>query len=318
MLSKLFQEERKYLDYFFDHLDMEAAEIILQAFLSCTGVIFFTGVGKSGIIAQKIAVTLISTGTKAIYLPPTDALHGDLGIVTQKDLFVLISKSGESDELLQLVPNLRNKGACLVALVSNADSRLAKACDLVVNLPLERELCPFDMVPTTSTEIQLIFGDVLAIALMRAKSFSLHDFAKNHPAGRLGKRMTVLVKDLMLSGSAIPLCHRSDKLFDVLVELSNKRCGCLLIIDEHYHLEGIFTDGDLRRALQTQGADLLEAKLETLMTKSPKRIQSTALAWEAMKLMESDQKHPVMVLPVMEKEKVVGIIKLHDLVQSGL
>lgn len=318
MLKKLFTEEKTYLDYFFHHLDMEAAEIILQAFLSCTGVIFFTGVGKSGIIAQKIAATLISTGTQAIYLTPTDALHGDLGIVREKDLFVFISKSGESDELLHLLPNIRNKGACLIGFVSNNQSRLAKACDLFVTLPLERELCPFDMVPTTSTEIQLIFGDVLAIALMRAKSFSLDDFAMNHPAGRLGRRMTLHVKDLMLTGHSVPLGRKEDKLIDVLVELSNKRCGCVIIVDENLALQGIFTDGDLRRALQTKGPEILEEKMEVLMTAKPKWIGASALAWDAMKLMEADQKRPVMVLPVLDNQKVTGIIKLHDLVQSGL
>lgn len=318
MLKNLFREEKKYLDYFFDSLDVEQAEIVLQTFLSCTGVIFFTGVGKSGIIAQKIAVTLVSTGTKAIYLTPTDALHGDLGIVNNQDLFVFISKSGESDELMQLVPNIRNKGARLIAIVSNIESRLAKVCELSIHLPLEKELCPFDMVPTTSTEVQLIFGNVLAVALMRAKNFLLCDFAENHPAGRLGRRMTLLVKDIMLQGSQVPFCKPEDKLVDVLVELSNKRCGCLLVVNSESELGGIFTDGDLRRALQHKGPEVLHTKMADLMTTSPKWVDANSLAWEALKVMESDKKNPVMVLPALEKKKIVGLIKLHDLVQHGL
>src|SRR5262249_40176809 len=151
------------------------------------------------------------------------------GIVTNKDVFIMISKSGESDELLQLIPTLRNKGAKLVAVTNNPNCRLAKACDHHVCLPMEKELCPFDLAPTTSTTVQSIFGDVLAIALMQSKKFSVTDFAANHPAGRIGRRLTMKVQDLMLKGKDIPLCHPTDKLVDTLVELSNKRCGCVLV-----------------------------------------------------------------------------------------
>lgn len=318
MLSKLFATQKTYIDYFFDHLNMEEVESVLQAFLSCQGLIFFTGVGKSGIIAQKIAATLVSTGTKAMYLPPTDALHGDLGIVSKKDIFVFLSKSGESEELMNLIPFVQSKGAMIISLVSNSKSRLAKASNLFVNLPLERELCPFDLAPTTSTAIQLIFGDVLAVGLMKARDFSLDDYAMNHPAGRIGKRTRILVKDLMLGGESVPICKGEDKLVDVLVELSNKRCGCLLIVDEQKHLKGVFTDGDLRRSLQTKGSNVLNENIENLMTKTPRTVGSHKLAWEAMQLMESDPKHPITVLAVVDDKKLCGIVKMHDLIQSGL
>lgn len=318
MLKRLFEDEKRYLDFFFDNLNMEMAEIMLQAFLSCTGVIFFTGIGKSGIVAQKIAVTLVSTGTKALYLPPTDALHGDLGIVSPEDLFVFLSKSGESEELLQLIPYVRNKGARLIGVVSNPSSRLARATDLMICLPLERELCPFDLVPTTSTEIQLIFGDVLSIALMRAKNFGICEFAKNHPGGRLGKRMTILAQDLMLKDSALPVCTPSDKLIDVLVELSNKGCGCLLIVNEKKELLGIFTDGDLRRALQNRGVESLQETMGGLMNPKPKWTSPQVLAWEAMKIMEADPKHPFMVLPILDKGVLIGLVKMHDIIQHGI
>ena len=318
MLSLLFSTQKKYIDYFFDHLDMQEVEMTLQAFLSCQGVIFFTGIGKSGIIAQKISATLVSTGTKAMFLPAVDALHGDLGIIGKNDIFVILSKSGQSDELLQLVPYVKSKSVKIICITSNSKSKLAKASDFIVNLPLERELCPFDLAPTTSTAIQLIFGDVLAVGLMKARSFSLNDYAMNHPAGRIGKRTTVLVRDIMVKADNLPLCGPNDKLVDVLVELSDKRSGCLLVINETFQLLGIFTDGDLRRALQKQGSEVLNNPIKNIMTKNPRTIEPEKLASEAMQMMESDPSRPVMVLPVVEKGQLCGLIKMHDLVQGGL
>jgi arabinose-5-phosphate isomerase len=318
MLSLLFATQKKYIDYFFEHLDMKEVELTLQTFLSCQGVIFFTGIGKSGIIAQKIAATLVSTGTKAMFLPTIDALHGDLGIVSKKDIFVILSKSGESDELLQLVPYIKAKGAKVLSIVSNPKSRLSVISDRFVNLPLERELCPFDLAPTTSTALQLIFGDVLAVGLMKARSFSLDDYAQNHPAGRIGKRASLLVRNMMIKDNKLPICNPDDKLVDVLVQLSDKKCGCLLVVDENQFLKGIFTDGDLRRALQNNGTDVLNIAIKNIMTKNPRTIEPQKLAYEAMQLMESDASRPVMVLPVVDQGKLCGLIKMHDLLQGGL
>jgi len=285
----------------------------------CQGTMIFTGVGKSGLVAKKIAMTMTSTGSRAFYLSPTNALHGDLGILTSKDIFIMLSKSGETEELLHLIPSLRNKHVQIVGILSNPSSRLAKACDLAVHLPMEKELCPFDLAPTTSTVIQMIFGDVLTIALMRMHNFSLDEYAKNHPAGRIGKRITTKVQDLMLRGPAIPLCKPQDKLVDILVELSNKRCGCLLVVNEEMILQGIFTDGDLRRALLKHGANVLNSLIKDLMTCSPRHISPSKLAWEAMQMMESDPKNAITCMPVIdESKKVHGLIKLHDIVQSGL
>jgi len=247
------------------------------------------------------------------------ALHGDIGMVGRDDIFIMISKSGESDELLQMIPFLRNKGVKIVAIVNNHESRLAKACDVKVILPLEEELCPFNLAPTTSTVIQLIFGDVLAIALMMHKKFSLSEFAMNHPAGKIGRRLTTRVKDLMLTGAAIPVCSPRHKLVETLVELSNKRCGCVLIVEEDNSLQGIFTDGDLGRGLQEHGPKALEITMEDLMTRTPRHIQSDAMASHALTIMEADMQKPITVLPVLnEHSKVVGLIKMHDIVQSGL
>lgn len=312
-------KQKQYLDYFFEHLDTVSSDALLDKILACQGSLHFTGVGKSGFIAQKIAATMLSTGTKAYFLPPVDALHGDLGMVSKKDLVLILSKSGETDELLHLLPFIRAKGAQIVAITSHAASRLAKGSDHTIILPCENELCPFDLAPTTSTQVQLLFGDALAVALMEARGFSIDQYAANHPAGQIGRRSALKVRDLMLDHERTPLCLSHDRLEEILVDFSNKRCGCMIVIDDQKQLKGIFTDGDLRRALQAKGETVLQQKVGALMTHSPKAISAEALAWDALKLMESDQKHPVMVLPVVdESQAVIGIIKMHDLVQAGL
>ena len=318
MLKELFEKQKQHLDYFFEHLDVAACELLLQEILKCPGLLFFTGVGKSGFIAQKIAATLLSTGTKALFLSPLDALHGDLGMVCEKDLVLILSKSGETSELVQLLPFIRRKRAQLVAITSNSESKLAKGCDFTVTLPCKNELCPFDLAPTTSAEVQLLFGDVLAMGLMEATRFSLDQFAENHPSGRIGRRSSLRVRDLMLAKEKTPLCLFDHRLEEILTDLTNKRCGCLIVTDEKRRLKGIFTDGDLRRALQTQGENILKERIGLLMTPAPKAIHAEALAWDALKLMESDQTRPVMVLPVLDAEEVIGIIKMHDLIQAGL
>lgn len=319
MLKELLAQEKISLDYFFNHINLDEAEKLVSDVLSCKGVVVFTGVGKSGLVAKKIAVTMASTGSKAIYLSPTNALHGDMGMVNQDDIFVILSKSGESDELLTLIPAVRNKGAKIVAIISNENSRLAKAADTVILLPLKKELCPFNLVPTTSTTIQMIFGDLIAISIMSKKNFSLDQYALNHPAGRIGKRITLRVKDIMLSGAQIPICDPKATLQEVLVELSNKKCGCIMIANEAQQLQGIFTDGDLRRALQAHGPHALEKSMGQLMVNSAKFVSPDILAWDAMQLMEEDQKRPITVLPVLKEDKtIVGILKMHDIIQSGL
>lgn len=319
MISKLLEKERLSLNHFFDQIDVGQMEKALDVLSSCQGLIILSGVGKSGLVAEKISMTLTSTGSRSLFISPTNALHGDIGIATDKDVFVLLSKSGESEELLNLVPFLRNKSVKIIALVSNPESRLAKAVDFALTIPHENELCPFDLAPTTSTVIQMIVGDVLAIALMEYKRFSVDQFAQNHPSGRIGRRIVTRVKDLMIKGEGIPLAGPQDKLVDTLVELSNKRCGCVLIVNKDRDLLGIFTDGDLRRALQKRGSKALDLSLEELMTQSPRWIAETELAWDALHYMESDQKHPIMVLAVLNADKkVTGVIKMHDIVQAGL
>lgn len=319
MIKELLEKEREILNHFFDQIDLHSANQLFEILKECKGMIIVTGVGKSGLVAEKIAQTMTSTGSRAFFLSPTNAMHGDIGIVTKDDVFIMISKSGESEELLQMVPFLRNRGVKPIAIVNNSNSRLAKASDLCVLLPMEKELCPFDLVPTTSTVTQMIFGDALAVALMMHKNFSLMEYAMNHPAGKIGRRLTLRVKDLMLKGADVPLSGPDDRLVDTLVELSDKRCGCVLVIDSERKLLGIFTDGDLRRSLQKLGPKALDATMLTVMTKTARFINSEEMASQALSLMEADQKRPITVLPVIDDAQcVVGLIKMHDIVQSGL
>jgi arabinose-5-phosphate isomerase len=316
-LDELIARTKDQLDFFFSRVDRSMLIKVAEHILQNSGTVFLTGVGKSGIIAKKIAATLSSCGTKALFLSPLDALHGDIGVVSGGDTILILSKSGQSDELIALSTPLRKRGVFTVAVVSDKESRLAKASDLVVFLPCEKELCPFNMIPTTSTLLQLIFGDLLAITLLRAKQFSLSDFVQNHPAGRIGKRMTFRVLDLMIKGEELPLASPQDVLIDALAEFSQKKCGCLIIVDK-MRLSGIFTDGDLRRSLQKFGAQLLHKKMEEVMTKNPRSISSDVLAYDAMKCMEQDQKSPIFVLPVVDDDKVVGLLRMHDIIQAGL
>ncbi len=317
-MKDIFEEQRSYISYFFEHFDYVKAEEILQCFISCEGNIIFTGVGKSGIIAEKLASTMLSTGTTALCIPCLNALHGDLGILQAKDLFVIISKSGESEEILQLIPFVRKKGAKIISWVCNPDSRLAKASDLWIYLPLLRELCPFDLAPTTSAALQLLFGDVLTVAMMRQKKFSLENYAMNHPAGSIGKKISLQVEDIMVKGEDIPLCKEGDILIDVLHHLSEKKCGCLVVADPLQKLTGIFTDGDLRRALQRKGVEVLSQTLSSLMSRAPRTIGKKDQAFKALHEMEGDPQKPITVLPVVEGDNVIGLVRMHDILQLGL
>lgn len=316
MIKALFEKMQQHLAYFFKTIDMARVEALLQIIAKCEGSLIFTGVGKSGIIAQKMAVTFISTGTKAFYLSPLDSLHGDLGIVSSKDIFIFLSKSGQTAELLALLPHVKKKGAFTVGLVSSSDSLLGRECDFQLKLPVEKELCPFNLVPTTSTSVQLIFGDILAVALMQHKKISIDDYALNHPAGAIGKKISLKVEDLMFKGESMPLCRSNDLLIDLLHLLSSKKCGSLIVVDEKGNLEGIFTDGDLRRSIANHGEKLLKRKIGELMTVSPKCITKDILAVEALKKMEEGPL--VTVLPVVEQKRVVGLIRLHDIIQAGI
>lgn len=316
ILQDLFEQQCQYVNYFFESLNLHQVDSVLQVCLSCTGLLIFTGVGKSGIVAEKIAMTLISTGTKALYLPSLNFLHGDIGVVTSNDLVITLSKSGETPELLDLVPHLRRKKCPIIAVVSNEESRLARLADHVVCLPVEKELCPFDLAPTTSTAVQLLFGDLLAMTLMREKGFSLQQYADNHPSGAIGKKSTLRVKDVMKMGNDIPLCRPEDRLMNVIFTLSEKKCGCLLIVDDKHKLLGIFTDGDLRRTLQAEGGESMEMEMQKLMTLSPVSVEREDLLVDVLKKMQKPR--CITVAPVIHRGTVEGIVRMHDILHEGI
>jgi arabinose-5-phosphate isomerase len=318
MIKQLIEESKKNLDYFFSEVDVSKLEAIVELCIACKGLIICTGVGKSGIIAEKIAATLASTGTRSLYLPTLNFLHGDIGMVSEGDIVFMFSKSGEAEELLNLLPFIRKKRAKVIALTSRENSHLAKGCDLHMLLPMQKELCSFNLVPTTSTELQLIFGNILTIALMQLRKFTLNDYALNHPLGAIGKTMTLSAKDLMLSGSDLPLCFGHNKLEEVLLELTQKKCGTLLVTNKQSELEGVFTDGDLRRALERYGSNVLKQEMRHLMTEKAITIESHLLASEALKEMQKNVNKWVMIAPVLEGNKLVGLLRMHDIIQAGI
>ncbi|KAF9683025.1 hypothetical protein SADUNF_Sadunf05G0169300 [Salix dunnii] len=317
-LLNLFKSQQNQLNYFFQNLNLSQALTFTQTLLNCNGTIFFSGVGKSGFVANKISQTLISLGIRASFLSPVDALHGDIGALSASDILVLFSKSGNTEELLRLVPCAKAKGAYLVSVTSVEGNALTAVCDMNVHLPLERELCPFDLAPVTSTAIQMVFGDTVAIALMGARNLSKEEYAANHPAGRIGKSLIFKVKDVMKKQNELPICNEGDLIMEQLVELTSKGCGCLLVIDGDSHLIGTFTDGDLRRTLKASGEGIFKLTVGEMCNRNPRTISPDAMAVEAMKKMESPPS-PVQFLPVIKDDNIlIGIVTLHGLVSAGL
>ena len=315
-IRELLDRQAQSLAYFFDRVETDAIESLVDLLVESAGALYISGVGKSGAIAQKLASTFVSTGHRAHYLCPTNALHGDIGIVDHRDIVLFLSKSGESEELLNLLPYLKARGVALALLTAAPKSRLALASQIVIPFPLLGELGPNEVIPTTSSAQQLILGDLIAIRVMSARGIGLDQFALNHPAGQLGRRLNLRVGDLMLTQEQLPLCNAAHRLQDALLILTRKRCGCLLIVDHFDKLQGIFTDGDLRRHLQSDGSAPLEQSMGELMNRQPKTVAPDAGAYEALKYM--NQSGPITELPVISNKRLVGLLKMHDLVRHGL
>lgn len=294
-------------------------EHAIEILAACRGKVVVLGVGKSGIIAQKIAATMTSTGTAAIYLHPSDALHGGLGIVSSDDVVLALSNSGETDEVISMLPHLVHRRVPIIALVGNLHSTLARRADVILDGSVDQEACPLNMAPTTSTTVALAIGDALAVVLMQVKGLTTDDFAQNHPAGRLGKRLTLKVADLMHSDDDNPTISSDAPWLEVIAAISRGGLGAVNVVDDAGHLLGIITDGDLRRTIQR----IKHAELETLtssmmMTRDPVVAQPELLAYDALRLME-DRPRQISVLPVVTAEKLcVGLIRVHDIVRSGL
>ena len=291
----------------------EEFEKAIDCLADCKGRVVVSGIGKSAIIAQKIVATLNSTGTPSIFLHAADAIHGDLGMVQQDDIVIIISKSGESSEIKVLVPLIKNFGNCLIAITGNVSSYLAKKSDFVLNTTVEQEACPNNLAPTTSTTAQMLMGDALAVCLMEKRGFEMHDFAKLHPGGTLCKKLYLRVSDLYTENEK-PMVTVDQSLKEVIMEISKKRLGVTGVVDSNGKLAGIITDGDLRRMLEKTD-HIQNIKAGDIMTANPKTIAPTEMAVNALDIM---RKNEITQLVVAEDDNYLGIVHLHDLVKEGL
>ena len=292
-----------------------AAAVRLLA--ACRGKVIVTGVGKSGLIAQKIAATLSSTGTPAVHLDPTEALHGGLGLVQKGDVVIAVGKSGESEELNALFPRLKAVGAKIIALTANTNSTLTRASAIVLLTPIEAEACPHNLAPTCSTTAALAAGDALAVALMKVRGFGREHFAQNHPGGRIGRRLTLKVSDIMRGGEDNPVVRSAVSAVTMLMEMTRMRAGAVSVVDVRGRFLGLITDFDIRRGLE-KGLDIRKIPVLGLMNRRPTTILPSALAARAVEIMEG-RKNPFNVLPVVDaRGRSVGMIQIHDLRARGL
>ena len=280
--------------------------------LACPGRVVVSGMGKSGHVARKTAATLASTGTPAFFVHPAEASHGDLGMVTRDDVFIAMSNSGTTEELLTIVPIVKRQGAKLVAVTGNPDSALARLADVHLDAGVEREACPLNLAPTASTTAALALGDALAVALLDARGFGPMDFARSHPGGALGRRLLTRVADVMRTGAALPQVPTGSRLVDAILEITRKRMGMTAVVGPDGRMAGIFTDGDLRRLLE-QGREVQGLPVDEVMTRSPRTIGSQALAAEAVRLMEE---HRISQLLVVDADRLVGALGIHDLLAA--
>jgi arabinose-5-phosphate isomerase len=292
--------------------DAFVAAVIL--ILDCRGRVVVSGIGKSGHIARKLAATLASTGTPAFFVHPAEASHGDLGMITADDVVVMLSNSGETDELMLLTPHLKRQGAKIVALTGNEQSSLAQAADVHLDAAVDSEACPLGLAPTASTTATLALGDAIALALLDARGFSVEDFARSHPGGPLGRRLLTHVRDVMVAGAKLPTVDSAATLERAIVEISSKGMGMTAVVDGENRIAGIFTDGDLRRSL-ARVRDFSAARVADLMTRNPRTIAADALAIDCVELMERPPK--VSQLLVIDGEhKLVGALHMHDLFRA--
>ena len=310
---RVFQIEEQALAAVAARLDGEFTEAC-RLMLSTRGRVVCTGMGKSGHVARKIAATLASTGTPAFYVHPGEAAHGDLGMVTDADVVLALSYSGESDEILLLLPVLRRQGNKLVAMTGRPQSSMAREADVHLDVSVPAEACPLDLAPTASTTASLAMGDALAVALLEARGFTADDFARSHPAGALGRRLLLHIADIMHAGDEVPRVTVDATVSEALVEMSHKRLGMTAVVDGNGRLLGLYTDGDLRRSLDDANVDLRTTRIGQVMTREPRTIGADALAVEAAQLMEAHKISGLLVVDA--QQRVVGALNIHDLLRA--
>lgn len=302
-----------------ERLQIEQLEKVLNLLINCQGKVVLTGVGKSGIVAQKIAATLCSIGNVAVSLHPCDALHGDLGIITDLDVVILFSNSGETQELIEIVPHLKHRQVPIIGILGNLNSTLACRVDVVLDASVDREACPLNLAPTTSTTVALAIGDAVAMTLMQMRSITPQDFALNHPAGRLGKRLTLRVVDLMHQGEDNPVIIPQASWIEIVSSITKGGLGAVNVVNHKGQLLGIITDGDLRRSIaKIEPKDLKNLQAAAIMAENPVTVQPEQLAYDALQLMEN-RSSQISVLPVVDEEdNCVGLLRLHDIARSGI
>lgn len=294
-----------------DDAFVAACELVL----ACQGRLVVLGMGKSGHIASKIAATMASTGTPAFFVHPAEASHGDLGMITGDDVVLVLSNSGETDEVKRILPLLKRIGVEIIAMTGKPDSTLATHANVNINVEVDKEACPLGLAPTSSTTVALVMGDALAVALLEKRGFTAEDFARSHPAGQLGRRLLLHIKDIMHSGKDMPVVAESSSLSEAIIEMTRKRLGMVAITDAELKVQGIYTDGDLRRTLQ-RAPDPHTTSIGSLMTSNGKTILPDALAVEAIALM---QEHKVQGLLVVDRDgRLQGVLNFNDLLQAGV
>lgn len=286
----------------------------VEAIYNCKGKVIVSGIGKSGIIGRKIAATLSSTGTPAFHLHPTEGIHGDVGLVTKNDVVIAISKSGETEELFRLIPSLKRIGAFIIAFTGNSHSTLAKQSDVVLDISVNEEACPYNLVPTSSTAVTLALGDALALCLFHLKNLKPKDFALFHPGGSIGRKLLTKVEDVMLTGSYVPIVPVKASMKETILEMTSKR-GITTVVDSKGKITGVITDGDLRRLLEKRN-DIFKMSAGEIMTFNPRTVKKEELAINAVKLMEA---YGITSIPVVNTtNRPIGIIHLHDLMRLGI
>jgi arabinose-5-phosphate isomerase len=312
--KRVIQIERKALNRLEKKIDSSFSDAV-DIIYKCKGRVIVTGLGKSGLIAQKIVATFNSTGTPSIFLHSADSVHGDLGIIQPGDVVICISKSGDTYELIRLLLAINQFDVKVISIVGDVDSKLKELSDVIIDASIEQEACPYNLAPTTSTTAALVMGDALAIALLKMKDFSKEEFAMLHPGGVLGKKLLLRVNDLMVSDGSIPKVKESALFKDVVFEISSKRLGCTCVVDSKGKLKGIITDGDIRRTLQKY-ENVSDIKAKDIMNKTPKTINENMLGETALELME---KYTITQLVITDKKKnPKGVVHMHDLVKAGL
>ena len=289
--------------------------IACQYMLACSGRIVVLGMGKSGHIGGKIAATLASTGSPAFFVHPGEASHGDLGMIIAKDVVLALSNSGETEEILTILPLIKRLGVPLIALTGNPTSTLANAATVHIDVSVRQEACPLGLAPTSSTTATLVMGDALAISLLEARGFTAEDFARSHPGGRLGRRLLLLIGDIMHSGAAIPQVNANAMLSEALLEMTRKGLGMTAIVNSDRHIVGIFTDGDLRRALD-HGIDVHTTAITAVMTRGGKTVHAEQLAAEALQVMQNHKINALLVVDA--QQQLIGALNMHDLLRAGV